>query len=120
MEKHAEIDFLQTLLPVSMVLFIIALGVVLLNQQFNKNLYRQRLKHEETKNKNQQERRGIISKQVLKKQGINQTEQHKKACCYGQNQRVNSLLEDVFVKPDQATKTNGYIEMQQGKIFDAE
>ena len=55
MEKHAEIDFLQTLLPVSVVLFIIALGVVLLNQQFNKNLYRQRLQHEETKNKNQQE-----------------------------------------------------------------
>lgn len=71
-------------------------------------------------NRFQQQRRGIISKQVLKKQGINQTEQHKKACCYGQNQRVNSLLEDVFVKPDQATKTNGYIEMQQGKIFDAE
>lgn len=55
MEKHAEIDFLSALLPVSVVLFIIALGVVLLNQHFNKNLYRQRLKHEETKNKNQQE-----------------------------------------------------------------
>lgn len=55
MEKHSEIDLLSALLPFSLILFIIALGVVLLSQQFNKNLYKQRLKHEELKNKSQQE-----------------------------------------------------------------
>lgn len=55
MEESEKIDLLHTLLPLSLVIFIIVLGVVLLNQQFNKKLYRQRLESEELKIRNQQE-----------------------------------------------------------------
>lgn len=49
MEESEKVDFLATLLPLSVVIFIIVLGVVILNQQFNKRLYRQRLESEELK-----------------------------------------------------------------------
>lgn len=55
MEKSQEIDFLATLLPLSLVLFIIVLGVLVLNQQFNKKLYRQKLEAEQLKLRHQQE-----------------------------------------------------------------
>lgn len=55
MEESEKIDLLHTLLPLSLVIFIIALGVVLLNQQFNKRLYKQRLESEELKIRNQQQ-----------------------------------------------------------------
>lgn len=41
---------MSTLLPLVIVLFIIAVGVVLLTQQFRKNIYLQKLKQEELKN----------------------------------------------------------------------
>lgn len=50
MEKSESIGFLTTLLPLAIIVFIIAVGVVLLTQQFHKNLYRQKLKAEELKN----------------------------------------------------------------------
>lgn len=55
MEESEKIDLLRTLLPLSLVIFIIVLGVVVLNQQFNKKLYKQRLEREELKIRNQQE-----------------------------------------------------------------
>ena len=55
METTAELTFLSTLLPMVGVVFIIAVGVVLLNQQFQKNLYKQQLQQEELKNLHQQE-----------------------------------------------------------------
>jgi signal transduction histidine kinase len=55
MEKSQDLDFLSTLLPLSGIVFIIVLGVLLLNQQFNKNLYRQRLERERLKTRHQQE-----------------------------------------------------------------
>lgn len=47
METAEKLNFLTTLLPLVGVLFIIAMGVVLLMQQFRKNLYRQKLAKEE-------------------------------------------------------------------------
>jgi signal transduction histidine kinase len=55
METPEELNFLTALLPLAGIIFIIALGVVLLNQHFHKNLYRQRLEREELKNLHQQE-----------------------------------------------------------------
>lgn len=47
MEAAERLNFLSTLLPLVGILFIIAMGVVLLMQQFRKNLYRQKLAQEE-------------------------------------------------------------------------
>jgi len=48
-------SFLATLLPLAVVIFIIAAGVVLLNQQFRKNLYRQKLEQEQLRSRHQLE-----------------------------------------------------------------
>ena len=53
MEPATEINFLNTLLPLAAILFIIAIGVVLLYQQFHKNLYRNLLEKEELEKKYQ-------------------------------------------------------------------
>lgn len=55
MEESQAIDFLSTLIPFTMVVFIIAVGVVLLNQQFRKNLLKQQLEQEALKAKYQRE-----------------------------------------------------------------
>lgn len=55
METPAPINLLSTLLPLIGVIFVIAVGVVVLNQHFRKNLYRQKLEQEETRSRHQQE-----------------------------------------------------------------
>lgn len=55
MEASGQVTFINTLLPFVGIVFIIAIGVVLLMQQFRKNLYRQQLEQEELKNKHQLE-----------------------------------------------------------------
>jgi len=55
METTPELSFINTLLPLVGVLFVITMGVILLNQQFQKNLYRQQLEREELKNLHQQQ-----------------------------------------------------------------
>ncbi len=55
MEPSADIDFLRVLLPLVVVVFIIAIGVFLLNQQFQKNLFRQKLTQEELKRSHQRD-----------------------------------------------------------------
>jgi signal transduction histidine kinase len=55
METPEEISVLSILLPLAGIVFIIAVGVVLLNQQFQKNLFRQQLGQEELKNVHQRE-----------------------------------------------------------------
>ncbi|MES2727941.1 MAG: histidine kinase [Bacteroidota bacterium] len=55
MEQTQALDFINTLLPLVSTIFIIAVGVVMLNQHFRKNLYRQKLAQEELKNIHQQE-----------------------------------------------------------------
>lgn len=55
METTQELSFLSTFLPLVGILFIIAMGVVLLMQQFRKNLYRQKLAQEELITLHQQE-----------------------------------------------------------------
>ncbi len=55
MESGNHITFIETLLPFAGIVFLIAIGVVLLTQQFRKNLYRQQLQQEELKNKHQLE-----------------------------------------------------------------
>lgn len=55
METTEGISFLDTLMPFVAIVFIIAVGVVLLTQQFRKNLYKQQLQQNELKNRHQQE-----------------------------------------------------------------
>lgn len=55
MEKIRNLNFLDTLLPLAVVVFIVCLGVVLLNQQFQKNLFRQRAREDALKNAHQQD-----------------------------------------------------------------
>lgn len=55
MEATQEINFLSILLPLVLVVFVIAIGVFLLNQHFQKNLIRQQLEQEELRSKHQRE-----------------------------------------------------------------
>lgn len=55
MEATQELNFIATLLPAAMIVFIIALGVLFLNQHFRKNLIQQKLQQEELKTRHQQE-----------------------------------------------------------------
>jgi signal transduction histidine kinase len=55
METVSEVNYITALLPMAAIVFIIAIGVVLLTQQFRKNLYRQQLEQEELKNIHQLE-----------------------------------------------------------------
>lgn len=55
MEESEKLNFLSALLPVSLILFIIVLGVLRLNQQFNKKLYQQKLEGEKLKLLHQKE-----------------------------------------------------------------
>nr|WP_294858515.1 sensor histidine kinase [uncultured Fluviicola sp.] len=51
MESNSQVTFINTLLPFVGILFLIAIGVVFLTQQFRKNLYRKQLEQEELKRK---------------------------------------------------------------------
>lgn len=55
MDTSEEAIFIETFLPFTGVVFLIAIGVVLLYQQFQKSLFKEQLKNEELKNKHQQE-----------------------------------------------------------------
>jgi signal transduction histidine kinase len=53
METSQNLNFFHVLFPLLVIVFIIAIGVVLLTQQFRKNIYLQKLKQEELKNLHQ-------------------------------------------------------------------
>ncbi|GHN01865.1 hypothetical protein WSM22_33540 [Cytophagales bacterium WSM2-2] len=53
MAQASEFNFVTTLLPLALAVFVIAAGVILLNQHFRKNLYRQLLEKEELKSRHQ-------------------------------------------------------------------
>ncbi|MEO9482279.1 MAG: sensor histidine kinase [Ekhidna sp.] len=55
MESTQEINFLSILLPLLLLVFVIAIGVFLLNQHFQKNLIRQQLEREELRSRHQKE-----------------------------------------------------------------
>lgn len=55
MEASPEMNFVALLAPLAGMIFIIAVGVILLNQQFQKKLIQQQLAKEELKNKHQTE-----------------------------------------------------------------
>lgn len=55
METEHHITFIGTLLPFVGIVFLIALGVVVLTQQFRKNLYREQFEQEELKRRHQVE-----------------------------------------------------------------
>lgn len=55
MEKGTDLSFLSTLLPFIGIIFIIGVGVILLNQHFQKNLIKQKLLQEELINQHQHE-----------------------------------------------------------------
>lgn len=54
MEEPETLSILDTLIPFAIIVFLIAIGVVLLNQQFRKNLYKQQLEKESLKIKHQE------------------------------------------------------------------
>jgi signal transduction histidine kinase len=54
MEEPETLNLLTTLIPFAIIVFVIAIGVVLLNQQFRKNLYEQQLEKETLKAKYQE------------------------------------------------------------------
>jgi len=54
MEKSEAIDSLSALLPFVFITFIIVMGVILLNQRFRKNLYKQQLEQEQQRLQYQQ------------------------------------------------------------------
>lgn len=53
METSENINLISTILPFSAIIFLIVLGVLLLNQQFNKKLYSQKLEKEKLKAQHQ-------------------------------------------------------------------
>ena len=55
METPQEIDFITMLLPLAGIAFLIALGVIFMYQQFQKNIIRQQLEREEIKSQYQKE-----------------------------------------------------------------
>lgn len=55
MEESSKIDLVSALIPFVLVVFVIAIGVVILNQQFRKNIYKQRLEKESLKAQHQTE-----------------------------------------------------------------
>lgn len=55
METGSHITFVGTLLPVVGIVFLIAVGVIILTQQFRKNLYREQFEQEELKRRHQAE-----------------------------------------------------------------
>lgn len=55
MEATESVAFLDMLLPMVLILFVIAIGVILLNQHFQRNLHRQQLKQEILKQDYQQQ-----------------------------------------------------------------
>jgi signal transduction histidine kinase len=55
MEISEEVDFIKILLPLAGIIFLIALGVIFMYQQFQKNIIRQQLAKEEIKNQYQKE-----------------------------------------------------------------
>lgn len=55
METENHITFVGTLLPVVGIVFLIAVGVIILTQQFRKNLYREQFEQEELKRHHQVE-----------------------------------------------------------------
>lgn len=69
METEQHITFIETLVPFVGVVFLIAAGVVLLTQQFRKNLYSEQLKQEALKNQHQMEllRSGILVQEQERK-----------------------------------------------------
>lgn len=71
MASAEELSFLLTLLPVIGTISIIGVGVILLNQHFRKNLYKQKLEQEEIKIRHQQELlRSTIGAQEQERQRI--------------------------------------------------
>lgn len=69
MEQGNHVTFIETLLPFAGIIFIIAVGVVLLTQQFRKNLYREQAEQEALKNKHQSElmRSGMLVQEAERK-----------------------------------------------------
>jgi signal transduction histidine kinase len=55
MEEASHVTFISLLLPIAFIVFVISVGVIVLNQHFQKNLYRQKLEKETLKTKNQQD-----------------------------------------------------------------
>jgi signal transduction histidine kinase len=55
MEETSHINFISLLLPLALTVFVISIGVILLNQHFQKNVFRQKLEKETLKTKTQQD-----------------------------------------------------------------
>lgn len=73
MEAEEHLSFIRTLLPFVGVIFLIAIGVILLTQQFRKNLYKEELKQVELRRKHITEiSKSTIMGQELERKRISQ------------------------------------------------
>lgn len=83
MTPTQEVNFLTTLLPVAGIIFIIAIGVILMYQHFRKNLYQQMLAQEELKN---------IYQQGLLKSSIEGQERERKRIAQDMHDELGAAL----------------------------
>jgi signal transduction histidine kinase len=104
MESTTELNFLTTLLPLSVTVFTITIGVILLNQHFRKNLYRQMLEQEELKNKHSQE---------LLRSSIAVQEAERKRIAQDLHDEIGGLLTTSRIYFDQLKPGHTEIQLQQ-------
>ncbi len=92
-----QVTFINTLLPFAGILFLIALGVVFLTQQFRKNLYRQQLEQEELKKKHQVE---------LLRSNIQAQEEERKRIAQDMHDELGAALSITRMQDRKSTRLN--------------
>lgn len=83
MAQLNELNFLTTLLPLAAVVFLIAIGVILLNHHFHKNLHRQILAQEELK---------MLHQKILLKSNIEAQEKERKRLARDLHDELGAVL----------------------------
>lgn len=107
METAEEISALSLLLPLVGIVFIIAIGVVLLSQQFQKNLLRQKLQQEELKSAHQRE---------LLRSSIQAQEEERKRIAQDMHDELGAILSMARMHLLRMQRTEGLPE--GGKTFE--
>lgn len=112
MTPTQEVNFLTTLLPVAGIIFIIAVGVILMHQHFRKNLYQQMLAQEELKN---------IYQQGLLKSSIEGQERERKRIAQDMHDELGAALaiarmQLVQLEQQQVSDTNLAASLKQVRM----
>ncbi|NSL87621.1 sensor histidine kinase [Chitinophaga solisilvae] len=105
METINELNFLDALLPLAVVIFIIGTGVVLLNLHFQKNLSVQKLKQEALKN---------IYQHELLRSNIQAQEEERKRIAHDLHDELGAVLSimrmHLMVLEQQSTNGSGHLQ----------